>query len=201
MTIYEGQFDAPDGYLDFAAIGPPGQMVRRALDEARRSISSPDRPITDILDPMADTAKASIARLLGTDREHATYVSATSEGLSHVAFGLMESGGNVVVPSLEFAANRYPWLRVESVGGPKVRLVEPEQGRITPDLLAAAIDADTRAVSVSLVDYATGFPADIEAIADVVGNALLVVDAIQGLGAMRLRRRSDGSVRPAPRSR
>ena len=186
LTIYEGQFDASDGYLDFAAIGPPGQMVRRALDEARRSISSPDRPITDILDPMADTAKASIARLLGTDREHATYVSATSEGLSHVAFGLMESGGNVVVPSLEFAANRYPWLRVESVGGPKVRLVEPEQGRITPDLLAAAIDADTRAVSVSLVDYATGFRADIEAIADVVGNALLVVDAIQGLGAMRV---------------
>jgi selenocysteine lyase/cysteine desulfurase len=185
MNGYLEQFDAPAGYLDFAAIGPPGRMVRSAVADAIGAIAGPEVPITEVLDPMGNTARGTIARFLGAEEDHATYVFGTSEGLFHAAFGLIAADGNVVVPAGEFPSNIYPWLRAEAAGGPEVRLVEPGQGRITAELLAEAIDAETRAVSVSLVDYNTGFRADIEAIAAVVGEALLIVDAIQGLGAVR----------------
>lgn len=185
MSGYDDEFDAPDGYLDFAAIGPPGRTVRAAVDEAMAAIASPNVPIAGVLDPMGDRARAAIARLLGSDPEHSTYVSATSEGIAHVAFGLLGGGGNVVVPANEFPTNLYPWLRAESAGGPEVRLVDPEEGRVTAGSLGAAIDAETRAVAVSLVDYHTGFRIDLDEIASVARDALIVVDAIQGLGAVR----------------
>ncbi len=185
MTGYLDQFDSPDGYLDFAAIGPPSRMVRDAVADAMAGIAAPDVPIGEVLDPMGSRAKETIGRFLGVDADHATYVFGTSEGLFHVAFGLIGVGGNVVVPAYEFHSNLYPWLRAEAAGGPEVRLVEPEGGRVTAGLLAEAIDAETRAVSVSLVDYNTGFRIDVGAIAEAAATALLVVDAIQGLGAIR----------------
>lgn len=185
MSAYEEQFDAPDGYLDFASIGPTGRKARKAVAQAMLSIATTQTSIVDVLHPMGDAAKATIARFLGTDAEHATYVFGTSEGLFHTAFGLVGAGGNVVVPAREFPSNVYPWLRAEAAGGPTVRLVEPDHGRVTADVIAAAVDRESRAVSVSLVDYTTGYRADVDAIAEVTGEALLVVDAIQGLGAVR----------------
>ncbi len=185
MTAYLDQFDAPDGYLDFAAIGPPGRMARDAVARAAAAVASPAAPIGEVLDAMGSQARATIAAFLGVDPDHATYVFGTSEGLFHVAFGLIGAGGNVVVPAHEFHSNLYPWLRAEAIGGPEVRLVEPEDGRVTAGLLAAAVDEDTRAVSVSLVDYNTGFRIDVEAMAEAAGAALVVIDGIQGLGAVR----------------
>jgi selenocysteine lyase/cysteine desulfurase len=180
-----GEFDAPPGYLDFAAIGPPGRRVRGAVAAAMDAISSPSVPISEVLDPMGEVARAAIARLLGCDPVQATSVSATSEGLAHAAFGLLGAGGNVVVPANEFPTNLYPWLRAEAAGGPAVRLVPPDHGRVTGEVLAAAIDGETRAVAVSLVDYHTGFRVEVEEIDAVAGDALVIVDAIQGLGAVR----------------
>ena len=40
MPGYEDQFDAPDGYMDFAAIGPPGRIVRDAVDWAMGAIAT-----------------------------------------------------------------------------------------------------------------------------------------------------------------
>lgn len=185
MTTYEEQFNEPEGYLDFAAIGPTSRMVREAVVGAMGEIGAPDTSIIDVLDPMGDAAKQAIGRFLGVDADHATYVFGTSEGLFHAAFGLLGAGGNVVVPAHEFPSNLYPWMRAEAAGGPTVRRVEPEGGRLEAGMIAGAVDDETRAVSVSLVDYMTGFRADIEAIADVVGDALFIVDAIQGMGAVR----------------
>jgi selenocysteine lyase/cysteine desulfurase len=185
VSAYDDEFDSPPGYLDFAAIGPPGRRVRRAVADAMDAIARPAAPIGEVLDAMGGRARSIIARFLGVDDEHATYVFGTSEGLFQVAFGLVGAGGNVVVPAYEFHSNLYPWLRAEAVGGPEVRLVEPEGGRVTAELLSAAVDSDTRAVSVSLVDYNTGFRTNIESISGIVGDALLIVDGIQGLGAIR----------------
>ncbi len=37
---------------------------------------------------------------------------------------------------------------------------------------------------VSLVDFRTGYRADLAALRDVIGDRLLIVDAIQGFGAV-----------------
>ena len=93
-------------------------------------------------------------------------------------------GGNVVLPSHEFPANLYPWLRAEEVGGPAMRRVEIPDGRVTAAALSDAVDDETRAIAVSLVDYLSGFRVDLDELRELAGEALLVVDAIQGVGAV-----------------
>jgi selenocysteine lyase/cysteine desulfurase len=53
---------------------------------------------------------------------------------------------------------------------------------MTPDAVAAELSADTAVVSVSAVDFRTGYRADLAALRDVVGDRLPVVDGIQGFG-------------------
>jgi len=181
---YLTEFDERDGYLNFASVGPPSRSARAATGDLLDEVAMGDQAATQIIGPAYQTARREIAKALGVDDGLATSVPSTSAGIMQIAFGLIGSGGNVVVPAHEFPANRYPWLRAESVGGPEVRAVEIADGRVDPDALAAAIDDDTRLVAVSLVDYMTGFRIDVDAIAEAAGEALVLVDGIQGLGAV-----------------
>lgn len=71
---------------------------------------------------------------------------------------------------------------------------------ITADVVRPVMNADTAAVVVSAVDYTNGYRADLTALREVAGDALLVVDAIQGLrGLTRTGRRPTWSS-PAGRS-
>jgi selenocysteine lyase/cysteine desulfurase len=51
-------------------------------------------------------------------------------------------------------------------------------------MVASSVDAKTRAVAVSQVDYLTGFRIDPWAFREASGDALLVIDAIQAAGAV-----------------
>jgi selenocysteine lyase/cysteine desulfurase len=53
---------------------------------------------------------------------------------------------------------------------------------MTPDVVRRALTDDTRAVAVSLVDFRSGYRADLTALREVIGDRLLIVDAIQGFG-------------------
>lgn len=132
-----------------------------------------------------ETVRAAAARLIGTTPDEIAFLKNTSEGLALVAEGLdLEPGNSVVVIGKEFPANVYPWLHLQS-RGIEVRTVPPgEQGRVALEDLAAAIDASTRLLSISFVQYASGFRCDLAAIGQLCRdrNVLFCVDAIQGLG-------------------
>ena len=128
------------------------------------------------------------ADLLGTRPERIFFVRSTTQGLGIAATGLrVRPGDNVVLVQREFPANIRPWLplareRVE------VRQVPQRAGRVLLADLAAAVDARTAAISLSFVQFVSGFRVDVGAVADLAHthDALLVVDAIQGLGAFPL---------------
>jgi selenocysteine lyase/cysteine desulfurase len=104
-----------------------------------------------------------------------------------VANGLSwRPGDNLVTFRNEFPSNIYPWLRLRDAFGVEVRMCEQREGRIDLDELIALIDESTRIVAVSMVQYASGFRADLERIgrAARAHDALLVVDVIQGLGVV-----------------
>ena len=181
---YLAEFEEQDGYLNFASIGPPARSAREAAAGFLARAAAGRRPTPELVGPAYENARASIAAGLGVQDGRATSVPSTSAGMMQVAFGLVGAGGNVVVPSHEFPANRYPWLRAEAVGGPTVRAVDVPDGRVTAAALAPAIDSETRLVAVSLVDYMTGFRVDVDAIVETAGDALVLIDGIQGLGAV-----------------
>ena len=181
---YLVEFEERDGYLNFASIGPPARSAREASADLLAQAAAGSRPTPELVGPAYEGARAAIAAGLGVRDGLATSVPSTSAGMMQIAFGLVGTGGNVVVPSHEFPANRYPWLRAEAIGGPTVRSVEIPDWRVTAEALTPAIDSDTRLIAVSLVDYMTGFRVDVDEIVDAAGDALVMIDGIQGLGAI-----------------
>jgi selenocysteine lyase/cysteine desulfurase len=181
---YLSEFDEGFGYLDFASAGPPSRRVVGTVAENYRRLESAVGTVAAWAMGAYEAALGTAARFLGVAPEQVTAVPSTSAGLFQVAMGLVGAGGNVVVPEAEFPANLYPWLRAEALGGPEVRRVTVPDGRVTAAALSQAVDDETRAVAVSLVDFLTGFRPDLAELRELADDALLVVDAAQGLGAV-----------------
>jgi selenocysteine lyase/cysteine desulfurase len=133
--------------------------------------------------------KGLAARLLHAPggAESIALVANTSTGLSMVAKGLSwRVGDNVVVSSVEYPANRYPWEDLKRFGV-EVRAVPPgTDGRIKSEDVVAAITRRTRVVSLSHVQFSSGFRMAPRPISDAVHAAggYLCVDAIQSAGVI-----------------
>jgi selenocysteine lyase/cysteine desulfurase len=65
-------------------------------------------------------------------------------------------------------------------------MVDVPDRRVTAGALSDAIDDDTRAIALSAVDYLSGFRPDLGALRELADDALLVIDAAQGLGGVKL---------------
>ncbi len=177
---YRLQFSEPEGYLDFARFGPPSHAV---LDTTARLLEKATQAGPSTVDELMreeTRAKAVAARLCRSDIDHIVLQPHTSLGLMQAAFNA--PGGTALVSAAEFPANTYPWARAEQAGRLTVRAL-PE-GHVTADRVAAALSEDVTVVSVSAVDFRTGYRADLAALRDVVGDRLLVVDGIQGFGVI-----------------
>jgi selenocysteine lyase/cysteine desulfurase len=127
-------------------------------------------------------ARRAVARLCGAVADRVALLPHTSQGLFQAAFSV--PAGAVLVSAAEFPANTYPWVRAEQAGRLTVRWLRPPGGRVTPEAVAGALTDDISVVSVSAVDFRTGYRVDLAALRDVVGDRLLVVDGIQGVGVV-----------------
>lgn len=115
-------------------------------------------------------------------------VKNTSEALSFVAYGLeWEVGHNVVSSDQEFPSNRIVWESLEQQG---VEFREADlSSEATPeDALFAKCDQNTRLLTISSIQYATGLRMDLERIGQYCrdNGILFCVDAIQSIGAVQL---------------
>ena len=127
------------------------------------------------------------AELFGGSEQEIALVSSTSMGLAIVAAGLCwRHGDNVVIADGDFPANIYPWLNLKTEGV-EIRFVpKHHDGSLYPEDLEKLVDVRTRLVSLSSVNYVTGFKIDIDAIGDFLHsrNILFCVDAVQSLGTI-----------------
>lgn len=181
-------------YLAHAAVAPLPTPAREAVVRVARRLSV--RGMAGHPSPWAqvDELKDSLARLLTVDPDGLALTRNTTEGIIIAANGLGAGpGDNVVIAEGEFPANVRPW-RALARRGVEVRAVPQRDGRIEVADIAAAVDGRTKAISVSFVEFATGYRNDLAAIARVSADAdaLFVVDGIQGVGALRLAPRELG---------
>ncbi|MFK0118128.1 aminotransferase class V-fold PLP-dependent enzyme [Streptomyces sp. NPDC090994] len=186
LTPYAAHFDAPAGYLDFARFGPPSRDAVAATARAVEASARATHTTVDELMRAEETARDAAARLAGADAAHTVLLPNASTGLFHAALGLQH--GTVLAPRGDFPSNQYPWRRAAELGRAVPRWLEPAPGGgVTPGLVRAALTDDVVALSVSAVDFRTGFRADLAALREVIGpDRLLVVDAIQAFGAAEL---------------
>lgn len=175
-------------YLNHAGVGPwtraAGEAVRRfaEVNVARGAAEYPEWLATE------RRLRERLARLIGAASEDdVALVKNTSEGLSLVAYGLdWQPGDNVVINDQEFPSNRMVWESLAGRFGVEVREVRLEDGDSPEAALLAAMDARTRLLPVSAVQYATGLRLDLETLgaACAANGTLFCVDAIQQLGAL-----------------
>ncbi|MGZ3143679.1 aminotransferase class V-fold PLP-dependent enzyme [Lentzea chajnantorensis] len=173
-SSYLAQFREPEGYLDFARFGPPSIPVVAATTRLMEQASLAGPATVDTLMREEQRVKAAAARLCRTDTDHVALVPNTSTGLFQAAFGLT---GTVMYSAAEFPSNTYPWVRA---GLSSVVL----DGAVTASSVVDALTPEVSALSVSAVDFRTGYRADLAALREAVGDRLLIVDGIQGFGVV-----------------
>ena len=127
-------------------------------------------------------------RLLNADPADLAFIKNTTDGIGLVAEGFpWKPGDNVVTAAEEYPSNIYPWLNLAD-RGVEIAPVASRGNRIEIGDIRDAMDSRTRLVSLSFVEYASGFRNDLNAIGTLCRQrgAYFFVDAIQGLGILPL---------------
>jgi cysteine desulfurase/selenocysteine lyase len=173
-------------YFDHAAVAPlpkrTGDVMRAwiAEQEANGCVNWP------AWERKLEAHRRQVARLIGAHHDEIAYINSTTQGIGLVAEGFpWREGDNVVTAEEEYPSNLYPWLNLRD-RGVTLRTVPSRDGRVAIDDLAAAIDNRTRILTISHVEWASGFRNDLDALAELchARGVALFVDAIQGLGPL-----------------
>lgn len=176
-------------YLDHAAVSPLPRPAANAVAAWAADVQEHGVVHWSAWRSLVEEARRLGAALLNAAASEVALIRNTTEGIALIAEGWRwQPGDSVVVPQAEFPSNLYPWLALQA-RGVDVRCVpvssDDDEDRFQA-ALAAAVDASTRVIACSLVDYASGRRRDVcrlSALARRCG-ARLFIDAIQGLGVL-----------------
>lgn len=142
-------------------------------------------------DRILDGLREAAASLLRTSPDNLAFVKNTSEGINLIANGYrFEPGDQVISYVHEYPANHYPWKLQEKRGVELALLPDVDMtGRAvawTMEDLEARVTSRTRVVALSHVQFASGFVADLKALADFCNKRGidLVLDVAQSLGCL-----------------
>ena len=175
-------------YLNHAATSPLSTKVIEAIEEHFHQRSTTIVENWDFVLDKIEELRTLLAKLIRTDSSRIALVHNTSHGLNIVASGLeWKEGDEILIPEGEFPANVFPFLNLRRKGV-KIKLVPTPSGGLEPETLLSAITPVTKLLSVSFVEFLSGYKTDLKTIGKICQDhgIIFVVDAIQGLGAIPL---------------
>jgi cysteine desulfurase / selenocysteine lyase len=175
-------------YFNHASDSPVSTEVKKAITDFINSRS--DDCIFDyksFLKQVGET-KQLLGEMMNCESDRIAFSENTSTGLNILAQGRNWKYGDVILLNdVEFPANVYPFLNLESKGV-KVEFLKSKNGIVTAEDVIKSIKPNTKLISISFVQVLSGYRVDLEIIGNVCRekNIILCVDAIQGLGAVQL---------------
>ncbi|MBY0457245.1 MAG: aminotransferase class V-fold PLP-dependent enzyme, partial [Gemmataceae bacterium] len=188
---FRAQFPVTEkwAFLDHAAVAPLPRGAVEALRQYATSLAADG--ITAFREWFArvNHVRALAAQLINAPHPDDVYfVPNTTHGIGVIAEGFpWRSGDNVVLAAEEYPSNQYPWMNLAH-RGVEVRVVPSRGNRLLVDDVRAAITDRTRVLTVSAVEFASGFRNDLDALGEVCRErgVFFFVDAIQALGVFPL---------------
>jgi selenocysteine lyase/cysteine desulfurase len=174
-------------FFNHAGVAP---ISARAADAIRKYAmqAEQDAYLTGKWYRQAETVRHAAAKIINATPDEIAFIKNTSEGLAFVANGLeWKTGDEIVSTAVEYPANVYPWMDLQRrLGVEHVMLPEESDGRIDIQKIFRVINARTKMVALSHVEYASGYRNDIAAIGDYCRRRgiFLCVDAIQSIGVL-----------------
>lgn len=176
-------------YLNHAAVCPISWPVFERMQEYTLDLVSNGFVNFEEWGNRIKQVRQLAAQFINAGADEIAFVPNTSSGLSFVANGIdWQSGDNIVTADCEFPANIVPWRRISKEFNVELRMARERNGRLETEEILSLIDSRTRVVSLSFVEFASGFRNDLATIGRHCRKreVLFVVDAIQGLGALKL---------------
>lgn len=176
-------------YFNHAAVAPISIPAYEAMQRYTQDLLQHGLVHWREWGPEVEKVRGLAARLINAKPNEIAFAANTSTGLSFIANGIdWQAGDNVVTADCEFPSNLQPWFRLQTAFGVEVRQAKERAGRLETEEILRLIDDRTRVVTLSFVEFASGFRNDLETIGKYCRerDVIFVVDAIQGLGALRL---------------
>jgi selenocysteine lyase/cysteine desulfurase len=182
LASFLASFEEEPGYLDWARFGPLSPSVRSELLADAELLATGRRAGIELVTEGEKRARTLIAELTGRHADQVALQPSTGAGLMQVLFGL---SGGILLSRREFPAFPIAVQRAaDAFGDVEPHWIDPDDGFVTVDAVREALTDDVAAVGVSLVDYQTGYLADLAGIREAIGDRLLIVDAVQGFGTV-----------------
>lgn len=174
-------------YLNHAAVAPWPKCTAQAVDDfAKENLHWGATGYPEWM-TVESSLRDRLAWLINApSSDDISLLKNTSEALSTIAYGLRwKQGDNVVTFRQEFPSNRVVWQSLEQFGV-EIRLIDIQEGISPEETLLSACDSNTRLISTSSVQYASGLRINLDKIGDYCQkrDVLFCVDAIQSLGAL-----------------
>jgi selenocysteine lyase/cysteine desulfurase len=175
-------------YLNHAAVAPwPKRTSLAVIKFAEQNVRYGSRFYPDWLIKEAELRTQLQTLLNAPSADDIALVKNTSEALSFVAYGLdWQAGDNIVSSIEEFPSNRLPWESLATLGV-EFRQADLHSSDSPEDALLALVDGNTRLLTISSIQFASGLRMDLEKIGSFCNqhNILFCIDAIQSLGAVQ----------------
>jgi selenocysteine lyase/cysteine desulfurase len=176
-------------FLDHAAVAPLPQPAINALTEYGASLGANGvAAVKDWIDKINRIRQRAASLINAPSSDDVYFIPNTTHGLGVIAEGFpWKFGDNIILAAEEYPANQYPWMNLTH-RGVEVRTIPSREGRLSIDDYRAAIDQRTRVLTVSTVEFASGFRCDLALIGELCRERGLFfcLDAIQSLGVFPL---------------
>ena len=181
LSDYLDGFAEEPGYLDFAAFGPPSRAVAAEADAQQDALVRGRQGLAERLATNEDRLRAAAAAVTGFRDDQIVFQPSTTQGLTQAVYGVT---GGVLLSTAEYPSLPVAAVRAsEAFNATAPIWLDTDEGRVTAGRIRDQLTSTTTAVAVSAVDARTGYLVDLEGIRQVIGERVLIVDAVQALGA------------------
>ena len=135
-----------------------------------------------------ENVKEGLAEMINSTPDRIAFTDNTNNGINMLAQSVVwKQNDRVILNDIEFPANVYPFMNLKHLGV-EIDFVKSHDGIVSAEDIINAITLETKLISVSQVQFLTGYRIDLELLGKVCKEKGIIfsVDAIQGLGAVRL---------------
>jgi len=175
-------------YFNHAAIGPWSTLALNRINEYAAQRSGEKIENYPYFLKWNQSAKEKLGKLIGAQTDRIAWIDNVSNALNILANGLeWKPGDRIILNDIEFPSNAYPFMNLRR-HGVEIDFVKSRNGIVDIDDIEKLITPKTKLVSISLVQFLSGYRADIDAIGELCkkNGIIFCVDAIQATGVVQI---------------
>lgn len=175
-------------YFNHASTSPINTLIKSRIDEFIKERGEYASDDYQAFRAVTEETKSMISEMINCESDRIAFLDNTTNGIIWLTLGIdWKAGDRIILNDVEFPANVYPFLQLKEKGV-EVDFVKSNNGIVTSEEIISAVKPGTKLISVSFVQFLSGYRIDLEKIGKVCKEKGIIfcVDSIQGLGAINL---------------